>query len=157
MRCSTERARLQPVGDDRVRGDGVDARVDDGEAELGIFDARALATAALDHEQAAIDLLPPVHPRGILLADEAALGEADPVQLGRIAFEPEHVAELRAAFADAEAEPVLEPADCRLGRGREPAPAERGKPRIGDTLVPSFDQWTASEASRSIRIGRRRR
>ena len=69
--------------------------------------------------------MPPVHPRGILLADEAALGEADPVQLGGIAFEPEDVAELGAAFADAEAQAMLEPACCRFASRREPAPAER--------------------------------
>ena len=37
------------------------------------------ATIALDNDQPAIDLLPPVHPRGILLADKAAFAEADAV------------------------------------------------------------------------------
>ena len=75
--------------------------MDHGQAEIGIIDARAVATLAFDHEQPAIDLLTPVHPRGILLADEATLGEADAVQLRRVAFEPEQVTQLRAPFADA--------------------------------------------------------
>src|SRR5205085_9351598 len=72
-----------------------------GETELGIMDAGARTRCVgLDHHQTLVDLPPPVHPRGVLLADEAALGEADAVELGGIAFEPEDVAELNAAFAD---------------------------------------------------------
>src|SRR5688572_15970671 len=57
-----------------------------------------------------IDLLPPVHPGGIFLPDEAALGEADSVELDGVAFEPEDVSELRPALADTQAQAVLEPA-----------------------------------------------
>ena len=102
-----------------------------GESKVGISDARAFATASLDDEQATIDLLPPIHARGVFLADEAPLGEADPIEIRRVAFEPEQVAKLGAAFTDPEAEAVLEPADCRLGLRREPALAERREPRIG--------------------------
>ena len=113
---------------------------------------------ALDHDQAAIDLLPPVHPRGILLADEAALGEADAVQFRRIAFEPEQVAELGAAFADAEAQAVLQPA---VRAAPPPAPASAGPAPPGADrrrLSPlSIDQWTARPGSRAIVIGRRSR
>src|SRR5205085_5758157 len=78
-----------------------------------------------DDDQAAVDLVPPVHPRGILLADIATLGEADAVQLGRVAFEPEALvaAQLGNALGDAQAEPVLQPALCGIGRRREPAAA----------------------------------
>ena len=127
--------------------------MDDRQAEFGISDPRALAAVALDHEQAAVDLLPPVHPGGILLADEAALGEADAVQLGRIAFEPEQVAKLGAAFADAEAQAMLEPAVRRLAGGREPAAAKLGKRGSATPWSPSGDQWTARLSSRSILIG----
>ena len=113
---------------------------------------RGPAAVALDHDQPAVDLLPPVHPRGILLADEAALGEADAVQLGRIAFEPEDVAELGAAFADAEAQAMLEPAGGGLVRRapsqRRPSAGSRGS---GDALArrPSTNAPPAT-ASRSI-------
>ena len=74
-----------------------------GQAELRIMNARARSDGIrFDHDQAAVDLLPPVHPRGILLADEAALRKTDAVQFGGIAFEPEDVAEFGAAFGDAE-------------------------------------------------------
>jgi hypothetical protein len=63
-----------------------------------------------------VDLGAPVHPRRIFLADVAALGEAHPVQLGRIAFEPEDVADLPAAFADSKPEPVFQPAAGRIIR-----------------------------------------
>ena len=129
----------------------------DREAELGISDAGArTGFSGLDHHQPPIDLAPPVHPRGVFLADEAALGEADAVQFGRIAFEPEDVAKLGAAFGDPEAEAVLEPALGRLRRRAEPAAAERGQARVV-APCPSGDQWTARLSSRSIAIGRRRR
>ncbi len=97
----------------------VDAAMHHRQAELGIVRRACAAPLRRAHDdQPPIDLLPPVHPRGILLADEAALGEADAVQLGGIAFEPEDVAELGAAFAHAEAKAVLEPAGCRLVRRR---------------------------------------
>ena len=129
----------------------------DGEAELGIGDRGCAVRVGLDDHQPAVDLRAPVHSRGVFLADEAALGEADAVQLGRIAFEPEDVAEFGAAFGDAEAETVLEPAGRRIGRGAEPAAAEPGQARVGDAIVAGSDQWTASDGSRSIWIGRRRR
>ena len=106
-----------------------------------------------DDDEAAVDLLPPVHPRGILLADIAALGEADAVQLGRIAFEPESLvrAELGDAFGDAERQAVREPALGRLAGGREPAAAERGQARIGRLAVRRPVDREAS--SRAIAIG----
>ncbi len=54
-----------------------------------------------------------------------------PLSSSGVAFEPEQVAELGAAFAHAEAQPVLEPALCGLIRRPEPAIAEIGKPRVG--------------------------
>ena len=119
---------VQPGRDDRI-AQIVDAAMLDRQAEIRINDAGARSGFARRHDdQPAVDLLPPVHPRGILLADEAALGEADAVQLGGIAFEPEEVAELGAALADAEAEAVLEPAGGRLVR---PARASGGRARAG--------------------------
>src|SRR5438067_767184 len=97
----------------------------DGEAELGIADTRAWAgRVGLDHHEPAIDLLAPVHPRCILLADKAALGEADSIQLDRVALEPENVAELRPPFGDAQMEAVLEPVGGGFARRRNPAAAE---------------------------------
>src|SRR4051794_29834100 len=88
-----------------------------------------------DHDQPAIDLLPPVHPRGVLLADETALAEADAVQLRRIALEPQDIAELGPAFAHAEAEAVLKPAGRRfVGRG-EPAVAEQCQARVDTSSI----------------------
>ena len=124
--------KLQPVGNDRVVGNGVDPAMLDRQAELADSRTRVRGPVAVafDHDQPAVDLLPPVHPRGILLADEAALGEADAVQFGGIAFEPEEVAELGAAFADAEAQAMLEPAAWRARRRgasqRRPSAARRG-------------------------------
>src|SRR4051812_24465974 len=82
-------------------------------------------------EETAVDLLPPVHPRGVLLPDETALGEADAVELRGVAFEPEDVAKLRAAFAHAEPQAVLEPAARGVLSRCKPAIAERGQARIG--------------------------
>ena len=96
---------------------------------------RGPALVAFDHDQPAVDLGPPVHPRGIFLADEAALGEADAVQLGGIAFEPEEVAELGAAFADAEAQAVLEPAGRRARRRARASGGRARQARIGNALV----------------------
>src|SRR5438046_670627 len=102
----------------------------DRKAEFGIGSAGARAgCVGLDYDQPAVDLAPPVHPRGIFLADKAALGEADAVELDRIALQPEQVAELGATFADAEAEAMLKPARCRLIGWPEPAAAERAKAR----------------------------
>ena len=58
--------------------------------------------AGLDNDESAVDLLPPVHSGGILLPDEAALGEADTVEFGGIALKPEQVPDLRPPLADAE-------------------------------------------------------
>src|SRR4051794_8728023 len=99
------------------------------EAELGVEDAGALAGLAVPRDdEAAVDLRAVVHPRRILLADVAALGEADPVELGGVAFEPQRFvrAELGAALGDSEREAVGEPA-FRWFPGRcEPAVAEVG-------------------------------
>jgi hypothetical protein len=89
----------------------------DGQAKIGIIDADPVSASPED-EQAPVDLRPPVHPRRILLADVAALSEADAVELGCVAFEPEEVAKLGAALAHAQAKAVLEPAARRFGRGR---------------------------------------
>ena len=106
------------------------------QAEVRIERLRAGARLACgNHDEATVDLLPPVHARRILLADEAALGEADAVQLGGIAFEPEDVAQLRATLADSEAEAVFEPAFRRISRGSEPPAAELRKTRIGHALL----------------------
>ena len=81
----------------------------DRKSELGVGDAGAWAAlGGFDDQEPAVDLGSPVHPGGVLLPDEAALGEADAVQFGGVAFEPEDVAELGAALADAEAEAMLE-------------------------------------------------
>ena len=96
----------------------------DRQAELGIMDPGPWAGRfGLDHHQPPVDLRPPVHPRRILLADEAALGEADPVQFGRVAFQPEDIAQLGPALADAEAQAVFEP--FVLLRRQEPRRAQR--------------------------------
>src|SRR5205085_5029187 len=88
----------------------------DGQAKVQIMDPCARTGGIRsDHDQAPIDLLPPVHPRRILLADEAALVEADAVQFRSVAFEPEDVAKLGAAFADAETEAVFERPCCGSG------------------------------------------
>ena len=100
---------------------------------------RGPGSSASTTTQPAVDLLPPVHPRGIFLADEAALGEADAVQFRGIAFEPEDVAELGAAFADAEAKAMLEPAVAGSSGGAKPALAKVGQARIGRPS-PSSDQ-----------------
>ena len=105
---------------------------------------RAAGCAALDNDQPPIDLLSPVHPRRVFLADEAALAEADAVQFGGIAFEPEDVAELGAAFANAKAEAMLEPADLPARRA---APSQRwpsSNRRGSGVPSPSSDQCTAS-------------
>src|SRR3712207_5832996 len=102
------------------------------------MDASTLAgRIGLDDDQAAVDLLPVVHPGGVFLADVAALGEADAIELGRVAFEPERLvgAELGAAFGDSEREPMLQPAlapDSAFGR--QPAAAQLRQPGIGDAV-----------------------
>jgi hypothetical protein len=84
--------------------------MNDRQVEFAIFSPSSLDPRALHNDEAAIDLLPPVHPRRILLADEATLGEADAIQFGCVAFEPEKIAKLGASFADPKAEAMLEPA-----------------------------------------------
>src|SRR4051794_24120447 len=116
--------RRQPWRDDRICGDRVDPGMDHGKVELRIFGPRTLAAASDGHEQAPVDLLPPVHARGVLLPDEAAFGEAHAVQLGSVALEPEDVAKLCRAFGDAEPQPMREPALRRFARLREPSPAK---------------------------------
>src|SRR3546814_13898776 len=58
-------------------------------AKLGIGDHLPLLVGLGDrhHDQPPVDLLPPVHPRGIFLPDVTALGNAHPVQLGGIALD----------------------------------------------------------------------
>ena len=97
--------------------------------------ARVAPPSGFHDDKPAIDLLPPVHPGGILLPDEAALGEADAVQLGGIAFEPEDIAELGPAFADAEAQSMFKPAGCWLIGRPKPAVAESGSRGSGRTLA----------------------
>ena len=125
----------QSAGNDRAVGDSVqdlDAAMLDRQAELRIDDPGARAGASVSTTtRRRLTFCAPVHPRGILLADEAALGETDAVQFGRIALEPEQVAEFGAAFADAEAQPVFEPAARRFAGGRKPAAAKVRKSRIG--------------------------
>ena len=114
----------EPVGQDRAF-EIVKPAVLHREIELGIVDAAARSGRIGRHdEQPPVDLLPPIHPGGILLADEAALGKADAVQFGGVAFEPEQVSKLGASFGDGEAEAVLEPAFCRLISWRQPPPAK---------------------------------
>src|SRR5206468_6049971 len=119
----------------RIVGNCIDASVNDRDLELRIFGARTFAATSEHDEETAIDLLPPVHASGILLADEAAFGEADPVQLGGVALEPEKIAEFRLAFGNAQAQPMFEPAERGLVRRAEPAVAELGQPRVGHSLV----------------------
>ena len=101
-----------------------------------VGDPRPPAAVALDHHQAPVDLAPPVHPRRILLADEAALGEADAVQFRRIALQPEQVAEFGAALADAKPQAVLEPAAGTVRpAGFSQRLPEFRQARIGDTFI----------------------
>ena len=108
----------------------------DRQAELGIMNSGTRArSVGFHHDEPPIDLLPPVHPGGILLADEAALGKTDAAEFDRIAFEPEDFAELRAAFGDAEAKAMLEPAGRRSIRGSKPTATELPKPRVRHAFV----------------------
>ena len=147
---------LQPFGQDRAIRDKFDAGVNDSKTKLGIVNPGALI-ASPNYEEPTIDLLPPIHPGGILLADEAALGETDPIQLGGIAFKPEKVAEFGSAFADAKAKAMLEPPVRGLGGTAKPALTELGQPWVGDAFFKSTDQCTASAASCSMPIERRSR
>src|SRR5215217_7031533 len=89
----------------------VNAAMLDRQSELLIDDARPLSGFGGRHnDKPPIDLLPPVHPGGIFLPDEAALGETDAVELDGVTFEPEDVGEFRTAFANPQAQAVLEPA-----------------------------------------------
>src|SRR5438270_6902144 len=130
------------------------------EAELGIMNARARGGRfRLHHDQSPVDLLPPVHAGGVLLADEAALGEAYTVQFGRIAFEPENVAKLGAAFANPKPEAVFEPTDGVLTGRAQPALAQVGQAWVGpflalerpvdrETVVALNADWTAQAIDR---------
>ena len=109
--------------------------MNDRKAELGIGGPRPVAAVALDHDQPAIDLAPPVHPGGVFLADEAAFGETDAVQLGRVAFQPEQVAKLGAAFAGPETEAVFQPALGGRRCGAKPAAAKLWKARVDDPYL----------------------
>src|SRR5580765_4206371 len=72
-RALRTKRRFQPAGNDRL-AEIVDPAMLDGEAERWIMDHRARARRVCRHDnEASVDLLPPVHPRRILLADVAAL------------------------------------------------------------------------------------
>src|SRR5438045_1929146 len=115
--------RLKPVWNDSAV-EIIDPAMLNCEAKLGIMNAGSRAgRLGLDHDQAAIDLLPPVHSGRILLSHKAALGKADPVQLHRIAFEPKQVAKLGLPFAHAQTQAMLEPAACGVARWCEPSAA----------------------------------
>ena len=89
----------------------VHAAMLDRQSELLVKDAGSRSRFGGGHDdEPPIDLMPPVHSSGIFLPDEAALGEADAVQLGRVAFQPEQVAQLGPSLANAQAEAVFEPA-----------------------------------------------
>src|SRR5918993_5422030 len=109
----------------------VNAAMLDRQSELLIDDAGSRTGFGGRHDdKPPIDLLPPVHSRRVLLPDEAALGEADAVELDGVAFEPEDVTELRPALADTQAQTVLEPAGSRLIRFAEPSPPKLLQPRV---------------------------
>ena len=78
----------------------------DREAKIGIGGLAALFLGPVerDHHQPPIDLLSPIHPRGVLLPDIATLFEADAVEFDGIGLEPQDIGKLRAAFGNAERE-----------------------------------------------------
>src|SRR4249919_72259 len=98
--------------------------MDDCQAKIAIAHPCSLPAIAFDHHQAPVDLLPPVHPGGVLLADKTTLGEADAIELGGIALQPKQVAEFGPTFANAKPQAMLEPAGCWLGGWGEPAEAQ---------------------------------
>ena len=82
------------------------------------------------------------------------LRETDAVQLGRVAFEPEEVAELGTAFADAETKAMLQPAVRHLRCSAEPTPTEIRQARIGDAFVAALrpvdrHRWIAFDRDRA--------
>src|SRR3954451_12082035 len=99
--------RVKPVWNDRTI-EIIDPAMFNCESKLGIMNAGSRAgRLGLDHDQAAIDLLPPVHSGRIPLSHKAALGKAAPVQFGRVAFEPKEIAEFSAPFADPKTQTVF--------------------------------------------------
>src|SRR3546814_6562779 len=86
-------------------------RISDWSSDVCSSDLRRFRLHDRHHDQPPVDLLPPVHPRGILLSDITAIGEADAVQFRRIAFEPQRrpVAEFPASLGDAQRQPVRAP------------------------------------------------
>jgi hypothetical protein len=133
------------------RVDVLDPQVIDGKAERDRQRAGGRDRRRAAPRSAAVDLLPPVHPRGVFLPDIAALGEADAVEFGGIAFEPQGcvAAQFGAAFGNAQRQAVRAP--CLVGAEvvglidrREPAFAQRGEARIGRRAVALCGrQWTA--------------
>ena len=97
---------LQPAGQS-CRLQILDAAVLDTPAEFGIADFLAFRVGLGDrqHHDAAVDLLPPVHPCGIFLSDITTFGEADAVQFHRICFKPEDIAELARTLGNTQRQP----------------------------------------------------
>ncbi|MDR6128908.1 hypothetical protein QE452_003572 [Sphingomonas sp. SORGH_AS438] len=111
------------------------------QAECGIGGTRPVARLGQRRDdQPPVHLAAMVHPRGILLPDIAALGEADAVQLARIAFQPQRLgrAELAHPLGHAQPQamrgPALRHGGVRPGGG-EPAPAQRRQSGVGHALA----------------------
>ena len=92
-----------------------------------------------DHYQPPVDLAAPVHPRGVFLADIAAFGKADAIQLDRIGFKPQDIAQLRTGFRDAESKAMCQPRPVRrtiaVIRRCEPTLPERRVSRVGRSAI----------------------
>ena len=146
----SERA-LQPVGDDRIVGDCIDARDEQlkGRARE-IRPAMRSPPPPSSDEEPAVDLLPPVHSRGVLLADEAALGEADAVQLGARCIRAKGCRRARRGLRRRQGEGGARAIRLRVRPSGRASGSEGGKPRVGRAARHPLDQCTASEASRSI-------
>ena len=117
----------------------------DCEAQFGIVGLAALFFRSIERndDQATIDLLAPIHPRGIFLPDIAALGKADAVEIDCIGFEPQYVAQFRPPLGHAPMQAMRAPGgigafplvgSLLFGR-REPALAEFAQPRIGHAAI----------------------
>jgi hypothetical protein len=133
----------------------------DHQAEIGIAGARALpGLTDRRHDQPAIDLGAIVHARRILLADIAALGEADAAKLAGVAFEPQCLvlAEFPNPFGNSEAQAVRHPAGSRSALCfAQPAIAKRRQTRIGDAppglarpMHPAFDSLDRDRTAQPV-------
>src|SRR4029078_5042562 len=58
---------FEPSRNDRIGRKRICPSVDYRQAQVGISDALAIASIAVHHHQAPVDLLPPVHTRGVFL------------------------------------------------------------------------------------------